>query len=80
MLEAGEAALFAVHGDADPTVPVRLSDELVARAEEVGVPCEYHRIPGGAHGYEGARFFTEPVDGDDTPYDRLLAFAGDHLR
>jgi acetyl esterase/lipase len=78
-LEAGDAPLFAVHGDADTQVPVGLSDQLVARAEAEGVPVEYHRIPGGGHGYEESRFFTEPVDGRRTPYDRLLDAAGEAL-
>ena len=79
-LSAGEAALFAVHGDADPTISVALEDELVARANALGIATEYHRIPSGGHGYSGTRFFTEKVDGDQTPYDRLLAFARDHLQ
>jgi acetyl esterase/lipase len=74
-LERGEPALFAVHGDADPTVPVRLDDELVARARRQHVRTEYHRIPGGRHGYDGSGFFTRPVVGSQTPFDRLLRFA-----
>jgi acetyl esterase/lipase len=74
-LDAGEPALFAVHGDADERVPVALDDELVARAVEQGVPNEYHRIPGGGHGYLRSEFFTRPVEGRQTPFDRLLAFA-----
>jgi hypothetical protein len=46
-LERGEPALFAVHGDSDPTVPVTLDDQLVARARRRHVRTEYHRIPGG---------------------------------
>jgi acetyl esterase/lipase len=77
---AGEPALFAVHGDADPTVPVRRSDELVARARHVGLDVEYHRIAGAGHGYSTARFFTQQVEGTQTSYDRLLAFAEAALR
>src|SRR5262245_22368521 len=76
----GEPALFAVHGDADDKVPVRLSDELVARARAVGLDVEYHRIRGAGHGYVTSRFFTEPVEGTQTPFDRLLAFADAALR
>ena len=79
-LERGEAALFAVHGDADATVPVELDDQLVARARRVRVRTEYHRIPGGAHGYAGSGFFTRAVVGDQTPFDRLLRFARAELR
>jgi acetyl esterase/lipase len=77
---AGEPALFAVHGDADPTVPVRLSDELVARARHVGLDVDYHRIAGAGHGYSTSRFFTQPVEGTQTSFDRLLAFAEAALR
>jgi len=52
-----------VHGDADPRVPVRLDDQLAARAEGQGVLVEYHRMPGGRHGYEASGFFTRTVEG-----------------
>ena len=80
MLERGEAALFAHHGDADRTVPVGLDDALVARAKDQGVRNEYHRIAGGAHGYPGSKFFTQKVVGDQTSFDRFLAFAQRALR
>ena len=79
-LERGEAALFAVHGDADPTVPVTLDDQLVARARRQHVRNEYHRIQGGAHGYDRSGFFTLEVVGSQTPFDRLLRFANMALR
>jgi acetyl esterase/lipase len=79
-LDTGEPPLFAVHGDADPTVPVAWSDDLVARARRRGVPAEYHRIPGGTHGYGGSRFFVARVTGGRTPFERLLAFARARLR
>lgn len=78
-LDADEAALFAVHGDADERVPVTLSDELAARAEAVGVPVEYHRLAGGRHGYEPSGFLTEPVEGDQTAFDRLVVFVSAQL-
>lgn len=74
-LERGEAQLFAVHGDADTTVPVTFDDALVARARAVGVRTEYHRIPGGRHGFPATGFFTRRVTGGQTPFRRLLAFA-----
>ena len=80
-LEHGEPPLFAVHGDADTTVPVALDDQLVARARAEHVPTEYRRIPGGTHGYDGSRFFTYRIGGTaQTPFDRLLRFAQAHLR
>jgi acetyl esterase/lipase len=78
-LEKGEAALFAVHGDADKTVPVKLDDDLVARAKAVGVKSEYHRVPGGGHGFGGTQFFTRRVTGGKTPFERLLGFSKDYL-
>jgi acetyl esterase/lipase len=75
-LERGEAALFAVHGDADRTVPVTLEDQLVARARRQRVPNEYHRIAGGGHGYDGSGFFTRKIVGERTAFGRLLRFAG----
>ena len=79
-LERGEARLFAVHGDADTTVPVTFDDALAARARAVGVRTEYHRIPGGRHGFPATGFFTRPVTGGQTPFRRLLGFATRALR
>lgn len=78
-LEPGEPALFAVHGDADTRVPVRLDDQLVARAQAQGVRTEYYRVPGGTHDYQGTQFFTRPVVGSQTAFDRLLLFASQEL-
>ena len=74
-LEKREAPLFSVHGDADPTVPVKLDDDLTARAKAVGVKVEYHRVPGGKHGFGGTQFFTRKVTGGKTAYQRLLSFS-----
>jgi len=79
-LERGEAALFAVHGSADRTVPVFLDDRLVARAQAVGVPVEYHRVEGAGHGFASTGFFTREVAPGQTAFDRMLAFAERYLR
>ena len=79
-LNSGEAPLFAVHGSADRLVPVALDDWLVARARSVGVPAEYHRVEGGAHGFAGTGFFTREVAPGQTAFDRLLDFAASALR
>lgn len=68
----GDPALFAVHGDADTTVSVEHSDALVRGAGAAGVPVEYHRIPGGGHGYEQSGFFAADLGGGTTPFARLL--------
>ena len=75
-LDHGEPALFAVHGTKDTTVPVRLDDQLVARAKAQGVRSEYHRIRGGQHGFVPSGFFS----GQPSPFDRLLRFAKSALR
>jgi acetyl esterase/lipase len=77
-LDANEAPLFAVHGELDPSLPVTMSDDLVARARAKHVPNEYIRIRGAGH--DPPRFFTEPVSGNETGLDRLLAFAREQLR
>ena len=80
LLERGEAQLFAVHGTADVTVRIVFDDWLVARAREVGVPVEYHRVEGGQHGFPGTGFFTAEVAPGETAFDRLLDFAAKALR
>jgi fermentation-respiration switch protein FrsA (DUF1100 family) len=67
-LDDGEAALFAVHGGADPTVPVQLDDWLVAEARREG-----------GHGFQATGFFTREVTAGQTAFDRMLAFADDAL-
>ena len=74
-LDRGEAALFAVHGAADPTVPVQLDDWLVAEAEAERVPVEYHRIAGAGHGFGATGFFTREVAPGQTAFERMLDFA-----
>ena len=58
---------------------VRLDDALVAGADAVDAPNESQRIPGGTHGFDGSQLYTARVDGDHTPYDRLLDFAAQQL-
>jgi acetyl esterase/lipase len=78
-VDGGEAALFAVHGDADSVVPVRDDDQLAARAATQHLPVEYHRLKGAGHSFSGTKFFTMAVAGPQTSFDRLLAFASAHL-
>jgi len=40
---------FAVHGDADPIVPVRGSRTVAADLEALGAPHRYVEVPGGTH-------------------------------
>ncbi len=41
---------LVVHGDNDPTVNVRGSREMVAKAKELGIEVTYIEVPGGNHG------------------------------
>jgi predicted peptidase len=40
---------IVVHGDADPTVPVTGSRNMVAKLKELGVEHKYIEVPGGLH-------------------------------
>jgi acetyl esterase/lipase len=53
MMEAGEAPLIIIHGTEDVTVPYAEAEELVARAQEVGVPYSFHPLQGQGHGAWG---------------------------
>jgi acetyl esterase/lipase len=77
-MTAQSPPLWSIHGDADPTVPFQLDDELVARAAELGVAHQFYRVAGGTHGYGGTGFFTADLGGGETPLDRLVAFARSH--
>lgn len=48
-MEPGEAPLLIVHGSEDRTVPYARGVALVARAEQVGVPYEFHPLVGAGH-------------------------------
>ncbi|MBI4882108.1 MAG: alpha/beta hydrolase fold domain-containing protein [Planctomycetes bacterium] len=75
-LERGEAALFIVHGEDDPVIPVARARELAQRAQEAGIPCELHVVAGAAHGLDV--FATEAAPGA-TAGERLLRFLETHL-
>jgi acetyl esterase/lipase len=79
-IERGEASLFAVHGTADPTLNVALSDRLTKDARARRIRTEYHRLRGAGHGFDRTRFFDRRVAGRQTAYDRLLRFAAAELR
>ena len=79
-MRRGDPALFLVHGDADKTVPVRLSDAMDARASEVRVPVEYYRTAGAGHGWPGSRIFRDRTPGGQTIFNRMIDFAAGRLR
>jgi acetyl esterase/lipase len=78
LIAATDPPRFAIHGTADQTVPIVLDDQIATRADEVGLVTEYHRIEGATHGYTGTRFFDDPIVGDRTGLDLLVAFALTH--
>jgi acetyl esterase/lipase len=49
VMEAGAPPLLVIHGTADTVVPFRLAEALVKRAQEVGIPCEFHPLEGQGH-------------------------------
>ena len=79
-IRRGDPALFLVHGDADKTVPVRLSDEMYARARARKVPAEYYRTAGAGHGWPGSRIFRDRTRAGETIFDRMIDFAAGRLR
>jgi len=42
-----------IHGDADPLVPIQQSQRIIAKLEELKVPCKLEVRPGKAHGWPG---------------------------
>lgn len=79
-LRRGAPPLFLVHGDADKTVPVALSDAMYERAREQRVPVEYYRTAGRGHGWAGSGIFTERTPAGQTIFDRMADFAAGRLR
>lgn len=49
-MTSGEAPLIIFHGTLDPVVPFTLAEQLVSRAEAVGVPYEFYPLAGAGHG------------------------------
>lgn len=49
-MKSGDPPLLIIHGTADVIVPFRLAENLVRRAQEVGVVCEFHPLEGQGHG------------------------------
>lgn len=57
---------IVVHGDADPTVDVQGSRNMVAKAKELGIEVKYIEVPGGNHGNVVAPNFGAVFDFFDT--------------
>ena len=76
-LEAGESPLFAAHGDRDSSLPVSMSDALIARAREQRVPNDYFRMKDAGH--DPPSFYSMPGMDGKTGFQRMLDFAGARL-
>lgn len=63
--------LLLIHGDQDPQMPIQQAHELQARYRTLGLPVEFHSIPGAGHG--GTQFY------DDERTALMTAFLTKHL-
>jgi acetyl esterase/lipase len=71
-ITANEPPLFIAHGTEDGTVPFARALALVARAQAVGLPYEFHPMQGSGHAPWAEFFQLHMAD--------MLAFSWQHLR
>jgi hypothetical protein len=57
-----------------------MANRLVARAQAVGVPVEYHRVEGAGHEFAATGSFTREVAPGETAFERMLDLAERALR
>ena len=62
LIDTGEPPALIVHGTVDERVAYENALEIVARAQEVSVPYEFHPLEGVGHGVWQAGY-TEPIIG-----------------
>ncbi|MGB1128400.1 MAG: alpha/beta hydrolase [Haloferula sp.] len=62
LVDADDPPVFIVHGTADQTVPVELSEDLVSQLQARGVDYRYYPLEGVGHG-PWFRFFNTLVEG-----------------
>jgi acetyl esterase/lipase len=55
---AADSPTVVFQGDADPTVPVNQSREIVARKQALGSDVNYYEFPGEGHGFNGTDTWT----------------------
>jgi len=56
-IDAADPPVLIIHGTADETVPIALSQKLYEALKAAGVEAEYIEVPGGGHGFFR---FTDP--------------------
>ncbi|MEM8998384.1 MAG: alpha/beta hydrolase [Acidobacteriota bacterium] len=78
-LDAGEPPFIAIHGTDDPTVPFELSELLVARAVDQGVPHELYPLEGAGHGFGSIDIFTLEASPGVTLFERVLGWTREAL-
>lgn len=54
-VDATDPPLWLIHGDADPQMPIKQSQELAEACKQSGVPVDFETIPNAVHG--GAEFY-----------------------
>ena len=74
-IDADDPPLFVVHGTEDSAVPFSYSEDIVARAQAVGLPFEFLPLEGLEHGWY---VIGEEVNGE-TVFQRSVEFLFDHL-
>ena len=75
-MRAGDAPLFILHGDEDPTVDYDSALALQADADLNQVPYAFYTVDGGGHGVATTRLGVDGV----TFFDLTLNFIEAHLR
>ncbi|MEM7132482.1 MAG: alpha/beta hydrolase [Chloroflexota bacterium] len=78
-IEVNESPLFLVHSKEDPFVPYENSTQIVARAEAIGLPYEFHSLDGNRHGLTEVPILTMQSDNGYTLFERILLFLERHL-
>ena len=67
--------LLALHGDADPVIPLSSGQELIERAKALGGPAELVVYPGAGHGFD---FDISRADAKDA-FERAVHFLAQNL-
>lgn len=61
-VSADDPPFLIVHGDRDPLVPWQQSQLLAEALRQAGVSCEFHKIEGAGHGFQGNTHVDTLVD------------------
>ena len=78
LVDAGDPAIFIVHGTDDPTVAYSETANLVAHLDSISHPYQLYPIAGAGHG-PWAQYNNDVVDGK-TIFQHSVEFAFEHLK